>query len=153
MKVNKVKQKAERYYNKQLYKLHKIMGTGETHTHQLNNIGKRLFKHKYIGTFPADKIPKLKKNQMMIVNNQNSNQGGEHWLGICKTKDDTILIYDSFGRRHFKILPALSNSTNDVIKETENDPEQKKIQKDCGQRCLAFLKVFNDFGYRYAVWI
>jgi hypothetical protein len=153
MKKNKVKQIAEKEYHKHLKDIENIIGTGITDSNQLNKLGKRLFGNKYKGTYPADKIPSLRRKQMMIVNNEKSNESGEHWLAIIKNIDDTILIYDSFARKHFKILPSLAESTEHPIKNTERDAEQSKSEQNCGARCMAFLKVFNELGYQYAIWI
>ena len=54
---------------------------------------------KYLGTFPKDVIPsKLakRKHGAMIINMNNSNQGGSHWIAILLNKDNTI-YFDSFG--------------------------------------------------------
>ncbi len=146
------KKKAEAYYEKCLAVIEKKLGNSITDTKMLNHQGKKMFGKQYIGTFGSDQIPKLKSNDMIIVNNQTSKQEGEHWLAIVKTTDDNILIYDSFGRRHYKILPVLSQYGT-YIKESENDAEQHVKEDNCGQRCLAFLKVYKKLGYSYAIWI
>ncbi len=116
-------------------------------------MGKKLFGKKYIGAVPSDKIPVLKKNKYLIVNNEDSTQGGEHWLGVIKTDNDNVYIYDSFGRRHYKILPELKQSGNGYVLETENDPEQHKLEYNCGARCMASLMVYDNHGLNYFKFI
>ena len=41
-------------------------------------------------------------------------------------------------------------SGNGLIKETENDPEQDlngKVEENCGQRSLAAMCVYNQYGW------
>ena len=56
-----------------------------------------ILKFKYRGCFARDTFPILKHNEFVIVNTDPSSQAGEHWLLIA-SKNDTVLLYDSFGR-------------------------------------------------------
>ena len=56
-----------------------------------------ILKFKYRGCFARDTFPILKHNQFVIVNTDPSSQAVEHWLLIA-SKNDTLLLYDSFGR-------------------------------------------------------
>ena len=48
----------------------------------INQIG--VLKHRYLGAFPADLVPEiLPRNRFCIVNTDNSNQAGTHWLLIA----------------------------------------------------------------------
>lgn len=137
---------AEKAYNHYLKLIEAKYGNKETSTNELNSIGKKLFKNKFVGVFPSDKIPKMKNNQYAIINLDKSDQSGSHWVSIVKSKNG-IYIYDSFGRRTIKILPSLKQSGNGMILETENDAEQKEIEENCGQRSLASLCVYDNFGH------
>ena len=88
----------------------------------------------------------MKTKTYAIVNLDDSTQVGSHWVAIVKEKNKTY-IYDSFGRKTYKILPELVQSGNGIIKETENDAEQGKEMEDCGQRSLASLMVYDKYGW------
>ena len=66
--------------------------------------------------------------------------GGSHWVAVCRAKEDEqATVYDSFGRTH-----VLGNEKN--LLDTDRDAEQKTIEDNCGQRCLAFIWVFLEYG-------
>ena len=50
----------------------------------------------YIGTFSKDNVPLLKNNQSTIINLQNSNKNGSHWVSY-KRIDYKIFHFDSYG--------------------------------------------------------
>ena len=56
-----------------------------------------ILKFKYRGCFARDTFPILKHNEFVIVNTDPYSEAGEHWLLIA-SKNDTVLLYDSFGR-------------------------------------------------------
>ena len=115
---------------------------------------------RYLGTYPKDVIPmKLaKKNEgAMIINMNNSDQGGSHWTLILLNKDNTI-YFDSFG-----VVPSM-----DVVRFMKKRGKpmyysdrqlQDLASSSCGwfsihfiDECLLkgrnFLDVLNqDFGY------
>ncbi len=149
------KKKAEKEYEKYLRQIESKHGSKETNSTQLHKIGKRLFGKKFRGVFPSDMIPKMKGGEYAIVNLQNQYQPGDHWVATVKSKGTTY-VYDSFGRKTFKILPELVQSGNGVILETENDPEQDlngTVEENCGQRSFAFLKVYDKYGWQAAKFI
>ena len=50
----------------------------------------------YIGTFSKDNVPILKNNRSTIINLQDSNLPGSHWVSYCK-RNDKIFYFDSYG--------------------------------------------------------
>ena len=46
----------------------------------------KVLKHdkNYIGTFSKDNVPLLKNNQSTIINLQDSDQSGTHWVSVIK---------------------------------------------------------------------
>lgn len=146
--MNRVtKKKAENAYNHYLKLIQSKYGNKETSSSELKKIGKRLFKNKFVGVFPSDRIPKMQNNQYAIVNLDSSDQAGSHWVSIAKSNKG-IHIYDSFGRKVKKILPSLKQSGNGTIFEPEADVEQSQESENCGQRCLASLCVYDNFGHK-----
>jgi hypothetical protein len=140
-----MKQKAELLYNQCLELIEQNMGSNTTNGEELNSACKYLFQEKFQGVYASDQIPKLSAGKYAITNLQKSTQPGSHWLALVKSKNG-IYVYDSFGRKTIKILPALVESGNGVIKETENDKEQASLQTNCGQRCIAALIVCDNLG-------
>ena len=83
----------------------------------------------------------LLNKQCCIVNLDIRESSGSHWIAIAQAGED-LLVYDSFGR---------CVVDGDVI-HTENDPEQNMMETNCGQRCLAWLCIFQQFGGK-AAWM
>ncbi len=150
--VKITKKQAEQEYNKYLKMIHKKYGNKTTSSHELHKIAKKMFGRKFIGVFASDQIPVMKTNQYAIVNLDTHLEPGSHWVGVVKENDKTY-VYDSFGRKTFKILKELIHSGNGVILETENDPEQLRLEDDCGQRTLSFLCVYDKYKWDGAKWI
>lgn len=117
-----------------------------TYLDQLDRIGKKLFETKWHGIYPSDKIPKLNSiKRYCILNLDRSDEPGSHWVALAKLKDGQTIFYDSFGRCHTKIIPALNLSGNGRIINSEKDREQKIREENCGQRCLAFLMTTDKY--------
>lgn len=144
-----IKRKAENFYKKELKKAEKLVGNTTTYSNDLYIVCKNLFGKRFKGVFAFDKTPRrLKKGSMMIVNLDNSNEPGSHWIALCN--DKRVLIYDSFGRKKKEITPKhLVRSA----KVTEKDKEQSEKETNCGARCIAFLSVFDKLGYNHAIFI
>lgn len=147
-----IKKKAEQIYIDVLERMIKILGNTTTYNTDLQKIGKKLFKHKFVGVFSSDNIPHLKKNELCILNLDKSYQTGSHWVGMVMDEKYNVWIYDSFARDINTILPDLKKQYNS-IKTTEQDAEQKISQNNCGARTMAFLYVFHKCGVRYAKYI
>lgn len=138
----------ESEYLRYLKGIERQMGSGETHSDQLNRKGKALFGAQFRGVFPADRIPVLPFPSMCIINLDTSTQPGSHWVACVKTSRRKAIYYDSFGRNINRILPNAKKSGNGLVKSTDRDREQKVKEANCGQRCLASLKVFQKYGER-----
>ena len=146
------KEKAENLYKRYLKEIEKIIGNKTTSNTELDYVGKKLFPRNYKGTVASNEIPILKNKDYLIVNNQDNTKMGEHRLAVVKDKDK-VIVYDSFGRKHYKILPSLKQSGNGYVLETENDPEQDKLEDNCGSRCLSALMVYHFHGPEYFKFI
>jgi len=144
--TNITKDQAEQAYEQYLKQIESKYGNMETNSDELHKIGKKLFKRKFAGVFASDQIPQMRGGQYAIVNLDDSSQPGSHWVSLVK-ESDKMYVYDSFGRKTIKILPNLIQSGNGVVMETENDAEQKKVEENCGQRSLASLCVYDNYGY------
>lgn len=109
------------------------MGNGATSQTDLHDAGSRMFKNKWGGVFALDEPFKDVLPAYCIVNNLPRGTSGEHWVAV--TSD---LQYDSFGRKN--ILGATG------ISSTDQDVEQSVSENNCGQRCLAWLYVYDTMG-------
>lgn len=107
-----------------------------------------MFGDKYRGTYAADTLPALtKKRPYCIGNLDKKNEGGSHWIALAKSGKD-VIFYDSFGRKAKSIIDLEKKVLN-----TEDDAEQDIFEENCGQRCLAWLYVFDKMGKKEALQI
>ena len=110
------------------------MGRDETGTDELTSVGWCLFGRQFVGTFGCDEVPNITVNQSLIVNTQPTTSSGEHWLALYNN-GGRLIGYDSFGR-----------TIHEAVTESEPDPEQDVRERNCGQRCLAWLSVVYELG-------
>ena len=106
----------------------RALGDTTTGEHELRRAGRALFGQAFNGVFAADE--RFPEAGYSIVNTKARRTGGEHWLAIANG-----LMYDSFGR------------------DASGDAEQHIAQKDCGQRCLAWLCVYDELGAAIAATV
>ena len=139
------KKKFEHDYIRALNNIIGVMGNGETHGGDLQKMGKKLFGPKFKGVYASNTIPKIKVGQYAIVNLDTTRGPGTHWMALAKS-DKGVCAYDSFGRSVYNVLPSLQQSGNGQIIEPEKDAEQDVDEENCGQRCLAFLVIFDLYG-------
>ena len=147
----------ERLYKGLVHNVENMLGSKTTtFSSDLLRIGKSLLKGKFAGIFPADKIPILtEKVPYAIVNLDDSNESGSHWVAIAKDPSKPkIIFYDSFGRPDKLILPSLGGSgqRGDIV-NTDMDREQKIQETNCGQRSIAWLLFFDKYGAKEALKI
>ena len=130
-----------RTYDQCLMYLEDIMGSKETNE-DLDYIGKKIFKDRFIGVFTSDKMPLIHNNEMFIINNKSSREKGEHWLACYKWKNK-LYIYDSFARKVITLSSLWKNKNNIVDANRYRDESYK--EKNCGQRCIAWLICFDKW--------
>ena len=135
-------------YNNYLKMVQRSLGDGVTYSDVLNQYGKYVFKDKFVGVFPSDKIPKLdEKKPYAIVNLDNSKLPGSHWIGLAYNRlNKKVMVYDSFGRYTKDILPSIKILYKKKTEDTEHDAEERLKEDNCGQRVLAWLLLFENYG-------
>lgn len=147
-------ERAYRYYTKSIEGMigRGMKGKRATFLTELDSIGHKIFGHKYHGTYSRNHVPRLTDlSPYCIINLDRSDEPGSHWVGVSKLKGkDEVLLYDSFGRNHRKILPGLSFGNGVTIKNTDLDVEQQHKETNCGQRSMAWLVVFEKYGPKIA---
>jgi len=148
MTAQENQKKAHEIYRVVLNKIiEPLIGKDTTFLDQLDGIGHKFFGVKFKGVYPSDRIPKLNDlSPYCILNLDKSDEPGSHWIALAKHGIDTY-IYDSFGREHVNIIPNLRFSGNGKILDVDtSDREQEIAENNCGQRCLSFLAVFDQWG-------
>ena len=89
-----------------------------------------------MGCFSKDQIKLIENNKSMIINLQDSNQPGSHWIAL-KRVNNTIFVFDSFGIGYipmdiFKIYKNYKIITN--IYRIQDIPSNL-----CGMFCILFI--------------
>ena len=118
---------------------------------ELENYAKHLHIPYFKGVFMKDQLSnKIRKNESMIINLDDSIGQGTHW--VCFLKKDTVINYfDSFGVKPPNELLDYFASQNQKPKASylENfdvyynvDQNQKFNEVICGHLCLDFLTKF-----------
>jgi len=100
----------------------------------------------FMGTFPADRIPKLSKYPCsFVLNMDNSNKPGSHWVAVYVPNSQTVLYYDSYGIKPYnkniqKFLKKFPNS------QKNNITFQSIITDVCGYYVIFFIYMAS-WGY------
>jgi len=96
----------------------------------------------------------------MIINNMPRKHGGEHWVACCKKSgSEDLYVFDSFGRPTEDLIPSLKGNGSGsrrlprTIVDADYDKDQTQNQKDCGARCIAWIKLFDEHGADSALLI
>ena len=141
------KDTAEKLYNTILKSIvEPIVGNRTTYSSALHKAGRELLGNKFVGVFPSDRIPKLTKTSPYCILNLDSSDGpGSHWIALAYSGDKSM-VYDSFGRKHIKIIPTLKSSGNGVVIDTDRDPEQDIAETNCGARSISWLLLYDTYG-------
>lgn len=149
---------SEEVYEIAVKKICEMMGTDRTTTNvQLDKIGKYLFGSiRWDGVYAADQFPDFKgAKRYAIMNLDESWMPGSHWISLIKhprgRKNYDLLVYDSFGRPIDELIPDLKKrfrhrgGMGKVI-DTEDDAEQHIQQSSCGQRSIAAIFIYDQWG-------
>ena len=100
----------------------------------------------FIECFSKDQLSLIENNKSIIINLNNSNQPGSHWIAL-KRVDNVIYIFDSFG---IEYLPIGIFKTFKNYKIVTNIYRIQDISSNlCGMFCVLFIlydiKNKNDF--------
>lgn len=94
---------------------------------------------RYLGTFAKDVIPRqlARRNGAMIINMNNSNQGGSHWTLILLNKKETV-YFDSFG-----VVPSIEVLSFMAARRKPMYYVDRQLQdlksSSCGWFCIYFI--------------
>ena len=122
---------------------HRVFGRNDhqgTDNEELTKFCSEQFGDKFKGVFAANQVPhdltELKEGYY-IVNTDPFHMPGTHWTAIADG-----LFYDSFDRKSTKLFPYIDLPTTGNNRVTE----QKANESNCGERCVAFLVIYHNFG-------
>ncbi len=109
-----------------------------------------LLKYKYIGSVPADNIPRLQKNTFAIVNTDLSFEEGTHWILIAN-KNGKFYYADSMGQP-LEVYENIKLPYKNIQRLVYTQLQNLAL---CGQYCIYFAwtifsgtpigTFFNDF--------
>ena len=95
------------------------------------------------GCFPINKLPKIKFPMSLIINSDNENEEGTHWMALKFLKNKKVLYFDSFGEEPpEEILNYVKKSGKLII--FSNLQIQSIFSDKCGQFCMSFIKNVNS---------
>ena len=101
----------------------------------------------YIGTYSKDNAPVLKSNQSTIINLQDSNQPGSHWVSYCK-RNDKIYYFDSYAVSFIPDIIKNQYPNHKFICNIYRIQSMDSVQ--CTRHCILFveynIKNENDYN-------
>ena len=142
------KYQISKQYEQVLMDVEDILGASVTTDAQLTDLGHRILKNDYLGTFSSDKMPlKIKDNQCFILNTDSSRSANKfgHWIGFYKI-NKRLWFYDSFSRPKGKLSKWWKNKR--MYNANKTDRDQSFEESDCGSRAMSFLVIFRKYGAR-----
>ena len=107
----------------------------------------------YIGTYSKDNVPILKNNQSTIINLQNSNKNGSHWVSYKKI-DNKIFHFDSYA---VSFIPDIIKNQYPNHKFICNIYRIQSIDSvQCARYCILFVEYniknendYNNFLFKF----
>ena len=94
----------------------------------------------YLGTVAFDQLPKyIKYPSCLIVNNQSSNQPGQHWIAIYFEKNRKAEFFDSFGQgaKYYNLENYIRIRSKGYV--NNNVQLQSNDSNFCGYYCVLFI--------------
>lgn len=138
--------KTMEYYNNLVEKMEKKYGKKALTNIQVDDIGKKYLKNKYGACLACDEFIKMNKKgdgKIYIVNTENSNQDGEHWLCFIDGEEG-LLAYDSYGadiKKYNKLFKKI-----EFIQDRDDREQRYNNEYNCGIRALASGIIYNKLG-------
>jgi len=98
---------------------------------------------KYLGAHGNDWVmgKKPQKEMYLILNLENENQGGTHWVCVCNKPDYPYIEYfDSFGMPMSDQVEEYMGKSGKLVAGNTNEIQNYKSQA-CGYYCINYLKM------------
>ena len=100
-----------------------------------------------VGVFSADELPIKEFPGAYVVNTDEINQLGQHWVAFF-TINDSMECFDSFGRNPGEYSVHIARWLEDTYQVVQCETLQSRDSTVCGQYCLFFL-IMRCYGYTY----
>jgi len=126
----------------------KKYGRGAQPDSTLREMGKEYIGSRFKGVYPWDTMPKLPNNSYAVINTDDHNGGGVHWVGVYSA-NNKYYLFDSFGRQPDNILHPFVQKQEGMGKQIINlnkTVDQANKQEDCGLRSIAMLILAKKYG-------
>ena len=134
-------------YQQLLMMLEDMLRSESTSNIDIDNICNYIF-NDYIGTFPADQMPKkIKNNQCFILNTDSSTSANKcgHWVSFIKL-NNKLYYYDSYLRSPAELSKFWKDIKLYPINKTDRDESVNEL--NCGPRSIAVLIIIKMYGLR-----
>lgn len=119
------------------------------YTDELNNILYRQLPHSYAGCWSIDTIP-ARKSGCFILNTDNSEERGSHWLAICfppNAAQQYALFIDPLGWPHHLLNRRLRAYFTSIPVKVMPFSIQALTSECCGQFCAFILSHLPLYDY------
>ncbi|XP_036150790.1 uncharacterized protein LOC118648558, partial [Monomorium pharaonis] len=91
---------------------------------------------KYVGVYPADRLPRVwTRSTAIVANTDNHNQPGEHWVAFYVDERGTGTYFDSYGLPPLDSRFLLRLRRNSAKYRWNTVPLQGLLSQTCGQYC------------------
>ena len=94
----------------------------------------------YLGTVALDQLPQfIKYPSCFILNNQKSNQPGQHWIAIYFGKNQKAEFFDSFGQsaKYYNLENYIKTRSKGFV--NSNIKLQSNYSTFCGYYCVLYI--------------
>ena len=100
----------------------------------------------YIGTYSKDNCPVLKNNKPIIINLQDSDKSGSHWVSYCK-RNDKLFYFDSYGVAYIPDIIKNQFLNHKFICNIYRIQSMDSVQ--CARYCILFVRgnIKNENDY------
>jgi len=118
-----------------------VLGEEETNGDDLNQTAGHMFEEKWRGVRASDQLDNL-QNGYYIANLDTHKQPGSHWVALA-VEPNAVFYFDSFARPNESTL-QLQDPDRLIIQEANPDIVQPMESDSCGQRCIAWLMMYDQ---------
>lgn len=120
---------------------------------------------KFLGVFPSDRLPIIKKPACLIANYDEFGMGGSHWVAMAFPVMGSPLYFDSYGKmpEHWEDLLGIDIDFKKYLRENSKNGSyiynkfnfQQFDNDACGEYCIYFLMngAPSNMGQSNPSWI
>src|SRR5580765_6163668 len=136
---------SQRWLGKKTQKKNVKNAVGVTTNVQLEQLARRMRIPFFRGVFMRNNLPinNIRRNESGIVNLDDADGPGTHWVAYAK-RGDRVIYFDSFGnlRPPKELVRYFGQNVTKI--EYNRTSYQNYNQRICGQLCLRFLQTVDE---------